>query len=290
MKTEVIDINSYENESTENSLIRVPESRAIAEIQAQYIIAKKFPRDEQSSYVRIMRACERPFLAEQAMYAYPRGGQQVRGPSIRLAESMAQAWGNIDYGIKEINRTNDSSVAEAYAIDLELNLKVSKIFHIPLYRETKHGRKLLIDSRDVYELIANQGARRLRACILGILPGDIVDAAVEQCTKTLKQNEESSDIPIADRIRNLVLAFDGLGVKKEHLEKYLGHDINSIIVEEIITLKGIYKSLRDGMADRSQFFDITNQDIILKGETQTEKLLHLLNSRKQNNINSEKTQ
>jgi hypothetical protein len=239
---------------SDNSMTQVSESRAVAEVQAQYVIAKKFPRDENASFMRIMKACERPFLAEQAMYAYPRGGQLVTGPSIRLAEAMAQAWGNIDCGIREISQSDGMSVAEAYAIDLETNVRSVKIFHVPHSRDTKQGKKRLTDSRDIYELVANQGSRRLRACILGVIPGDVVDAAVAQCGKTL----ESSDVPMADQIRKLVMAFDELGVNPEHIEKRLGHKLDATIPQEIVTLRGIYKSIKDGMADRSQFFEIAS--------------------------------
>lgn len=178
----------------------------------------------------------------------------VTGPSIRLAEALAQAWGNVDCGIREVSQESGVSVAEAYAIDLETNTRISKTFHVPHSRDTKQGKKRLTDSRDIYELVANQGSRRLRACILGVIPGDVIDAAVSQCAKTL----ESSDVPIVDQIRKLALAFDELGVKPEHLEKRLGHKIDSIIPQEIVTLRSIYKSIKDGMADRSQFFDISS--------------------------------
>lgn len=68
-------------------------SRQAQEVQAAMVIAKKFPRDEVQSFNRIMRACQRKTLAEQAMYEYPRGGTKVTGPSIRLAEAMAPELG-----------------------------------------------------------------------------------------------------------------------------------------------------------------------------------------------------
>lgn len=254
------------------ALAMAMESRAVAEVQSQYLIAKRFPRDENASYTRIMRVCERPFLAEQAIYAYPRGGQTVTGPSIRLAEAMAQAWGNLDCGVREISQGAGVSVAEAYAVDLETNHRVVKTFHVPHVRDTKQGKKRLTDSRDIYELVANQGARRLRACILGVLPGDVVDAAVQRCRQTL----ESSDIPMADQIRKLVMAFDELGVKTEHLEKRLGHKLDATIPAEMVTLRGIYKSLKDGHADRSQFFDISSDS----KESPTAQLLEILGKTK----------
>lgn len=230
------------------------EARAVAEVQAQFVIAKKFPRDQHQAYLDIISACKRGSLAEQAMYAYPRGGQLVKGPSIRLAEAMAQCWGNLDCGVRELSQSNGVSVAEAYAVDLQTNTRITKVFHVEHKRDTKQGSKRLTDARDVYELVANQGARRLRACILGVLPGDVVEAAVEQCAKTL----ESSDVPIAEQVRKMIAAFDELGVKPEHIEKRLGHNLDAVIPQEIVTLKSIYKSIKDGMADRSQFFEIAS--------------------------------
>jgi len=261
------------------SMAQASEARAVAEVQAQYVIAKKFPRDENTAFMRIMKSCERPFLAEQAMYAYPRGGQLVTGPSIRLAEAMAQSWGNIDCGIKEISQSDGESEVEAYAIDLETNTRIVKVFTVKHARDTKQGKKRLTDARDIYELVANQGSRRLRACILGIIPGDVIDAAVSQCGKTL----ESSDVPMADQIRKLVQAFDELGVKPDHIEKRLGHKLDATIPQEIVTLRGIYKSIKDGMADRSQFFDIAT----VKGESARNELLEAVGKNKKELGNEE---
>jgi hypothetical protein len=248
------ELGFYEKNDTtqEKGLINVAESRAVAEVQASYVIAKKFPRNELQSYQRIINACKRPFLAEQAIYVYPRGATSVTGPSIRLAEAIAQCWGNLDCGVREISQSNGISIAEAYAIDLETNTRVTKIFHVPHTRDTKKGKYKLTDSRDIYEVVANQGARRLRACILGIVPGDVVEAAVAECKKTM----QSGELPISDRIRMMITKFDELGVKTEHLEKRLGHSLDSTIQEEIITLQGIYKAIKDGFASREDFFEL----------------------------------
>ncbi len=183
------DLGFVPEKKEENGLIQIEQSRAVAEVQASYVIAKKFPRNQSECYANIIDACKRPFLAEQAMYAYPRAGTLVTGPSIRLAETMAQCWGNLDCGVREVSQGNGVSVAEAYAIDLQTNTRVTKIFHVPHVRDTKKGKVKLTDARDIYEMVANQGSRRLRACILGILPGDVVEAAVERCKKTLESWE-----------------------------------------------------------------------------------------------------
>ncbi len=239
----------------ELTMMAANEARATAEVQAAFVIAKKFPRNERDAEQRIVNACKRNQLAEQAIYAYPRGGQRITGPSIRLAEAMAQYWGNLDAGVREISQSNGVSIAEAYAIDLETNTRITKVFHVPHVRVTKKERKTLTDPRDIYELVANQGARRMRACILGIIPGDVVEEAVTQCRKTL----ETSDVPIAERIKKLVAKFDEIGVKVEHIEKRLGHNLDAIIPAQIVDLGGIYKSIKDGMASRESFFDIKSK-------------------------------
>jgi len=57
----------FENGSTvqqqRNDLHGTSEARAVAEVQAQYVIAKKFPRNQHESYRQIMETCRRPFLA-----------------------------------------------------------------------------------------------------------------------------------------------------------------------------------------------------------------------------------
>lgn len=114
-------------------------SRQAQEVQAAMVIAKKFPRNEVESFNRIMQACKRRSLAEQAMYEYPRGTTKVTGPSIRLAEAMAQNWGNIDFGITELEQRSGESQVMAYAWDLETNTRQTKIFAVPHVRSTKEN-------------------------------------------------------------------------------------------------------------------------------------------------------
>ena len=229
-------------------------SRQAQEVQAAMVIAKKFPRDEVESFNRILRACQRKRLAEGAMYEYPRGGTKVTGPSIRLAEAMAQNWGNIDFGILELEQKNGESQVMAYAWDLETNTRQTKVFSVPHVRGTKRGNVPLTDPRDIYEMVANQGARRLRACILGVIPGDVVDAAVEECQKTLTSGNTE---PLIDRVRKGIKLFeDKFSVTKQMIEKYIGCKSEAFSENDMIRLNNIYRSLRDGMAKREDYFEV----------------------------------
>ncbi|KYC87025.1 hypothetical protein [Bacillus amyloliquefaciens] len=229
-------------------------SRQAQEVQAAMVIAKKFPRDVYAAFDRIKKACERRLLAENAVYEYPRGGSKVSGPSIRLAEALAQNWGNIDYGIMELEQKAGESSVMAYAWDLETNTRQTKIFTVKHERKARGAITKLDDPRDIYEMVANQGARRLRACILGVIPGDIVDAAVDMCQQTLFSGHKE---PLEDRLRNALSLFKKeFGVTKEMIQEYIGNSIDAFTEQDFLKIGRIYTSLRDGMAKKEDYFNI----------------------------------
>lgn len=227
-------------------------SRQAQEVQAAMVVAKKFPRDERASAERILLACSRETLARDAAYEYPRGGETITGPSIRLAEALAQNWGNIDFGIIELEQKNGESQVMSYAWDLETNTRQSKIFTVPHMRQTKKGSYPLTDPRDIYEMVANQGARRLRACILGVIPGDVVDMAMRQCELTLKANKD----PLDKRIQKMVESFQNdFGVGREALRNYIGKNVEAFSETDVIRLGKVYRSLKDGVIGSDYFMD-----------------------------------
>ena len=228
-------------------------AREGAEIQAAVIIAKKFPRNQIAAIERIQNACARPGLAATACYSYSRGGAEVTGPSIRLAEAMAQAWGNIQFGVRELEQRAGESTVEAFAWDLETNTKQSKIFQVKHERHTKNsGVRRLEDPRDIYELVANQGARRVRACILGVLPGDVVEDAVTACEATLTTKAEATP----ERIKAMVDAFGKMGITKAQIEARIQRHIDAITPALLIGLGKIYNSIKDGMSSAADWFEV----------------------------------
>lgn len=228
-------------------------TRQAQEVQAAMIVAKRFPRDERAANERILSACMRRSLAESATYAYSRGGAEVTGPSIRLAECIAQNWGNIDFGYIEMENKNGESQVMAYAWDLETNTRQSKVFSVPHRRETKKGTYPLTDSRDIYELVANQAARRVRSCILAVIPGDVVESAVKQCELTLKSS--ASGIPLEDRISDMVAKFAEYGVTPDQLRNYVGKNVEAFSENDVIRLGKVYRSLKDGIVGSDYFLN-----------------------------------
>lgn len=233
--------------------VTIESSRAVAEAQGKLVIAKQFPRNEQLAYAKAMEACKRKSLAEKAMYSYPRSGSTISGPSIRLAEELARCWGNIDFGIKELSQKDGESEMQAYCWDMETNTMSSQTFVVAHVRDTTNGKTVLTKQRDIYENNANMAGRRLRARILAVLPPDLVEAAVNECKKTLAGN---NDTPLIDRINNMVVAFKKFGVKIDTIEKRLNRKIDTMTAEDISEYIGIYNSLKDGNSSVSDWFDV----------------------------------
>lgn len=240
-------------------------SRQAQEVQAAMVIAKKFPRDERAAANRILAACTRRSLAESAIYEYTRGGQTVSGPSIRLAEAVAQNWGNIDFGIIELEQKGGESQVMAYAWDLETNTRQSKIFTVPHIRHTRNGDYPLTDPRDIYEMVANQGARRMRSCILGVIPGDVVEMAVKQCDVTLRTNNKE---PLDVRIQNMVGIFQSeFQITPEMLRGFIGKNIEAFTEADFIRLSKVYRSLKDGVIGSEYFTDRMRDSVSAESES-----------------------
>jgi hypothetical protein len=219
-------------------------------------MARLAPRDEIASQSRILAACRREHLAKQAMYLYPRGGQSVKGPSIRLAEVLAQNWGNMDFGTREVERRDGESEMLAFAWDIETNVRAERRFTVRHIRDKQGGGVALSDERDIYELGANMAARRLRACILQIVPGDVVDLAIAECAKTVATGGTKS---FPDKVRELVEAFGKLSITVGHIETRLGHAVGEMLPEEFSDLVAIYTALKDKQGKASDYFAVPKQ-------------------------------
>lgn len=235
------------------NLISVEAQRAIAEVQARMIIARSSPRNPVAAMNAILEDCKRPTLAENAVYQFARGGSNIEGPSIKLMEAIASRWGNIAAGFKEVSRADGTSEVICEAWDLESGYYDYRQFQVRHIRDTKSGGYALRDERDIYELIANQAQRRKRAVLQSIIPRDVTQAAVEECAKTLTITADVTE----DGQRKLVQAFEQFGVTRQQIEARIQRNLESITPAQVVSLKKVYASLRDGMSTPSEWFGPT---------------------------------
>lgn len=237
---------------SKNGAVAIAQTRELSEAIAAVQMAKAFPRDIQLCRKAIESECQREGLAEVATYTYSRGGQDITGPSIRLAETLVRCLGNIDAGWRELETSPEASKCEAFAWDKERNIRHNITFTVSHIRHTKKGDYLLTDPRDIYEKCANEAARRKRACILAVVPGDLVDYACDMCDDALKAKTNITK----ERLENMLKAFDEYGVSQKMIEKRIQRNLESITPAQFVALGKILNSLKDGLGKVENYFEV----------------------------------
>jgi hypothetical protein len=220
------------------------------------MVAAARPRDEKVAIDRIANACQRPRLAEVSQYEYSKGGTAISGPSIRLLETVAGAWQNMQYGFRELENRGGESQVECFAWDLETNTKAVRTFSVPHQIKAHGGTKRLSDPREIYELVANQAQRRVRACLEEVIPRDVVEEALEACQKTMREKEPVTTQTIA----KLVKAFEGLGVTKDQLEARIQRRMDTMSPGQLAQMRRIYTSIKDGVSTPEEWFKSTKPE------------------------------
>jgi hypothetical protein len=225
----------------------VEQSRAVAEVHAQVVVAQQMPRDIDRAVAEMQRSCARKGMADKAFYRYRRGGSQVSGETVVLAKELARCWGNIDYGLAELRRDDIAGESEmmAFAWDLQTNTRPRTTFIVPHVRDRSAengGAVRLTETRDVYELNANMGARRMREMIFNILPPWFIEDAKTLCYATLAA-DTSDGATLAERAATAVAKYGRIGVRPEQLTQKVGAPQAHWSAADLATLSVIFRSI-----------------------------------------------
>ncbi len=220
------------------------------EIQSAITIAKRFPRNEDQCFQKLMKAASRASFAEDATYSFPRGDQTVTGPSVNLAREAARIWGNIRCGLSVVRDDEASRLIRGWAWDVETNTKieVEDDFQKLIQRRVKGSNPprtewLIPDERDLRELTNRRGAILLRNAILQVLPKDLIEDALFACGEAL--SKAAGENPEGARKR-LLVDFGSINITVDQIEQKLGHPFAQSTPKELAELRGICKSITDG--------------------------------------------
>ena len=221
------------------------------QMEIAMVTAKRFPRDYTLVEANVERNCSRQRLAAAAEYSFPRSGDTISGPSVRLMEVIAQCYGNIEFGVNEIQRYDGYSEGEAFAWDFENNIRMARKFTVPHFRDTKQGKKRVTDDRDIREIVMNYGARNMRACLERVIPRDLVDFALEKCRETLAADGKG----LADRIANCKEAFKEFEIDAVLLERIIGEKCSNWNNGHLRLAIKYYTALKDGETTKLALVD-----------------------------------
>ena len=122
MSTDIQRVDPGEIDIAEEVAIEALPALMRAEIDAQIATARRFPRSVSRSLREAQTlATYNEEVAAGCLYALPRDGKTIEGPSARLAEILASQWGNLRVQGRVIEETDRFIVARGECIDLEKN-------------------------------------------------------------------------------------------------------------------------------------------------------------------------
>jgi hypothetical protein len=231
-----------------------------AQVEARYAMARQFPRSLMETRDQLLRACERPRFAEVAIYHKP-VGKGIEGPSIRLAEEAARCMRNIFPDSEVLYDDREKRIIKVTATDLEANLTYSTTIvvtktversKVPLGQTARSQRynstgvqvfEVDATDDDILNKVNSLTSKALRTLILRLVPGDIMEDAIDACyaTRAAKYQED----PHA-AIKKMCDAFGKAGVPVKQLAEYLGHAVDHATLEEVDELRSLYTAIKDG--------------------------------------------
>lgn len=216
------------------------ESITKAEIDIQIATAHRFPR----SIERFMREAETMATidaetAESCFYKVPRDGKMIEGPSIRLMEIAASAWGNIRYASRTIGEDAEFIVAQGVAHDLERNVSAS--VEVRRRITTKNGKRY---SGDMINVTANAaGSIARRNALMGVIPRAYINRVYDEAKRAAIGDVQT----LSEKRVNALAYFAKLGINRDRvfarLEVVGEQDITLAHME---TLIGIKTAIKDG--------------------------------------------
>jgi len=225
-----------------------------SEIEQQVSTAKMYPRsikrfrDESMEMVTLTEK-----IAEECIYALPRGGKTIEGPSARFAEIVISAWGNSRAGARVISEDNESLTAQGFFFDVERNVTIS--MEIKRRITDKHGRRY---NADMIATTGNAAASiAFRNAVLKGIPKafwtDMYDAARKAAVGTVET--------LVNKRAAMVGYFQKMGVTPEMICATLEiPGVEDIGLEELAKLKGMATALKEGESTPEQLFKMPEKE------------------------------
>lgn len=237
--------------------------QAKAAIEVRFAMALQQPRDWTKVRAKLLEACARPEFAERARYKKPVGrGDKARtldGPSIRFAEECLRAMGNAWAPSEVVSETPEQRIIRVTVTDLEANLTfpVDVVIQKTVERKALYDGEVALSERvnskgkTVYTVAASEDSllnkqnalvsKAMRTGVGRIFPDEITEAAMVEVKATLAKLAGDQK-----QIEKLVRAFAALDVPQDHLEGFIGVEVERFTPQHFEDLRGIYQAIKDG--------------------------------------------
>jgi hypothetical protein len=175
----------------------------------------------------------------------------IEGPSARLAEIAANAFGNMYAVSRIIGNDGKMITAQAVCHDLQKNVRIG----VEVKRRIT-GRNGQTFSEDMQVVTGNAACSiALRNAVFKVIPMALVKPIYDAAKKTAVGDSKT----LADRRASAVAAFDKLGVSKERIFHTLQiNGVEEIGLSQLEVLIGMHTAIKDGDSTIDEMF--TNLD------------------------------
>jgi len=220
-----------------------------SEIFQQIATAKKYPR----SMTQFMKSLETlatvtEEVAQQCIYALPRGGKQIVGKSIRLAELAVACWKNVRTGYRQVDEDDRFVTCQAYCYDLENNVFIQ----VEAKRRITNKEGKRFDDDMIGVTTAACCSIALRNAILRIIPGAFMEPVFNKCRRVVKGDEKT----LTNRVEAALGWFKSSGVTEEAVMKAIGKTGRAdITTDDLVTLTGMKTAITTGEVTIEKMFD-----------------------------------
>lgn len=235
------------------------------DLHSQIATAKRYPRSVKQFRNKVMElATLNEAIAGECIYALPRGGKTIEGPSIRFAEIVLSSWGNCRVGSKVVGEEDSFLVCQGMFHDLESNAAIA--MEVKRRITDSKGRRYNDDMIGVAGAAGTAIARR-NAILSGVPKAfwaDLYDAARQVVAGDFKT--------LANRRAAALQAFVIYGVSDKQIYDFLkvnGHE--DITVDHLVTLRGVLNAIKDGSAQPDEVFPkVATAEVSEKKPTRSE--------------------
>lgn len=237
---------------------------ARAELDQAVVTARQYPRSIDRAMRNIITlATLSEKTATDCVYALPRAGKAIRGPSVRLAEIIAQQWGNCHVGsrIIGVDLADKVVIAEGVFHDLETGMK--RISQVRRRITDKHGK---IFNEDMINVTGNAAAAiAMREAVLKGVPRGIWEEAYDRCEQVIRGDVKT----LNERRESAIKAFAAFGVTPEQIFDYLEIEgEKDITLDHLATLTATRSAIKSGESQVEDFFDMTKKGPPMRRQTQ----------------------
>lgn len=225
---------------TEPNTNNIVEAITRTEYDVQIATAKKYPRSIKQFMNTAMEMVTLNIkVADECIYALPRGDKTIEGPSARFAEIIIGAWGHSRSGARVVSEDNRFITAQGICHDLQNN----NLITIEVQRRITDKKKNKFND-DMVGVTGNAAISiALRNAILKTVPKAFWSPIYDEARKVVMGDAKT----LVNRRSDALTYLQKFGATPEMVIKKLGvKGVEDITLEHLVTLRGYCNAIKEG--------------------------------------------